>query len=145
MVFWKLLFKLSCVCLLVEKLVNRKHFLVNGKLGLVSRKVFSIYFGRKTLSRICKKLKSILLFVNYIKFGPQSFDSYIFCFKSLFYYFFLQFHLLEFDLIWFLYQFGPHSFDCYFFSLILFLIDIFYLSNLVHILFIIIYFIWNNL
>jgi len=86
-IFWKLLFKLSCVYLLLEKLVNgkRKHFLVKRKLGLVSRKVFSIYFGRKTLSRICKKLKSILLFVDYIKFSPQSFDCYIFCFKSLFY------------------------------------------------------------
>jgi hypothetical protein len=45
-VFWNLffeksLFKLSCVYLLLEKLVNGKYFPVKGKFGLVSRKVFS--------------------------------------------------------------------------------------------------------
>ena len=45
-VFWKvvsrkLLSKLSCVCLPLEKLVNGKHFPVKGKFGLVFRKVFS--------------------------------------------------------------------------------------------------------
>jgi len=39
-VFRKPLFKLSCVCLPLEKLVNRKHFLVKEKFGLVFRKVF---------------------------------------------------------------------------------------------------------
>jgi hypothetical protein len=45
----KPLFKLSCVCLPLEKLVNRKHFPVNRKhfpvkekFGLVSKKVFSL-------------------------------------------------------------------------------------------------------
>ena len=33
--------KLSCVCLLLEKLVNGKHFPVKGKFVLVFRKVFS--------------------------------------------------------------------------------------------------------
>jgi len=37
----KPLFKLSCVCLLLEKLVNGKHFPVKEKFGLVFRKVFS--------------------------------------------------------------------------------------------------------
>jgi hypothetical protein len=37
----KPLFKLSYICLTLEKLVNGKHFLVKGKFGLVSRKVFS--------------------------------------------------------------------------------------------------------
>ena len=47
--FGKPLFKLSCVCLPLEKLVNEKHFPVNGKhfpvkekFGLVFRKVFSL-------------------------------------------------------------------------------------------------------
>jgi hypothetical protein len=45
-VFWnslsgKLFFKLFCVSLLLEKLINEKHFPVKGKFGLVSRKVFS--------------------------------------------------------------------------------------------------------
>jgi hypothetical protein len=37
----KPLSKLSCVCLLLEKLVNGKHFPIKGKFGLVFRKVFS--------------------------------------------------------------------------------------------------------
>jgi hypothetical protein len=37
----KSLSKLSCICLSLEKLVNRKHFPVKGKFGLVFRKVFS--------------------------------------------------------------------------------------------------------
>jgi hypothetical protein len=48
-VFKKPLSKLFCVCLPLEKLVNRKHFPVNGKhfpvkekFGLVFRKVFSL-------------------------------------------------------------------------------------------------------
>ena len=40
-IFRKPLSKLSCVCLPLEKLVNRKHFPVKGKFGLVLRKVFS--------------------------------------------------------------------------------------------------------
>jgi len=64
-VFWnslsrKLLSKLSCVCLSLEKLVNGKHFPVNEKhfpikekFGLVSRKVFSllaVFVFRKVVS-----------------------------------------------------------------------------------------------
>jgi hypothetical protein len=37
----KSLSKLSCVCLLLEKLVNGKHIPVKEKFGLVFRKVFS--------------------------------------------------------------------------------------------------------
>jgi len=37
----KQLFKLSYICLSLEKLVNGKHFSVEGKFGLVSRKAFS--------------------------------------------------------------------------------------------------------
>jgi uncharacterized protein YlzI (FlbEa/FlbD family) len=37
----KPLSKLSCVCLTLEKLVNGKHFPVEGKFDLVFRKVFS--------------------------------------------------------------------------------------------------------
>jgi uncharacterized protein YpbB len=81
----KPLSKLSCVCLLLEKLVNRKYFPVNEKhfpvkekFGLVSRKVFSFYFGWKTLSGSCKKFRNVILFADYIKFGPQTFDCYIY-------------------------------------------------------------------
>jgi hypothetical protein len=74
----KPLSKLSCVCLSLEKLVNGKHFQVKGKFNLVFKKVFSFYFGRKTLSGSCEKFKNIILFANYIKFGPQTFDCYIY-------------------------------------------------------------------
>jgi hypothetical protein len=73
----KPLSKLSSVCLPLEKLVNGKHFPVNGKhfpvkgkFGLVSRKVFFFYFGRKTLSGSYEKFRNIILFADYIKFGP---------------------------------------------------------------------------
>jgi hypothetical protein len=76
---------LSCVCLSLGKLVNRKYFPVNGKhfsvkekFGLVSRKVFSFYFGRKTLFESCEKIRNVILFADYIKFGPQTFDCYIY-------------------------------------------------------------------
>ena len=85
MVFEKLLFKLSCVCLLLEKLVNEKYFPVNEKhfpvkekFGLVSRKMFSFYFRRKTLSGSCEKFRNVILFADYIKFDPQTFDCYIY-------------------------------------------------------------------
>jgi hypothetical protein len=90
----KLFSKLSCVCLLLEKLVNIKHFPVNGKhfsvkekFCLVFRKVFSFYFGWKTLSGSCEKFRNIILFADYIKIGHQTFDCYIyiFCFEYLFF------------------------------------------------------------
>ena len=81
----KLYFNFSCVCLPLEKLVNRKYFpvnekyfLVKRKFGLVSRKVFSFCFGRKTLSESCEKFRNVILFADYIKFGPQTFDCYIY-------------------------------------------------------------------
>jgi len=55
-IFWnsfseKPLFKLFCVCLPLEKLVNGKHFPVKEKFGLVSRKMFfllTMFVFRKT-------------------------------------------------------------------------------------------------
>ena len=134
MVFWKPLSKHSCVCLLLEKLVNGKHFQVKGKFGLVYRKVFSFYFGQKTLSRIYEKFRNIILFTDYIKFGPQTFDFYIYFVLN----FFFQFHPLEFD---FYINFGPYFYDCYLLFSYHFLVEIFYLSNLFLIFFIVTYFI----
>jgi hypothetical protein len=47
-----------------------------------------------------------MLFADYIKFGPQTFDCYIFCFETLFF----QFHPLEFD---FYINFGPYFYNSY--------------------------------
>jgi len=137
-VFWKLLSKLSCVCLSFEKLVNGKHFLVKKKFDLVSRKVFSFYFRRKKFSGSCEKFRNDILFVDYIKFDPQIFDCYIY----IYWIFFFQFHPLEFD---FYINFGPHFYNCYLLCPYHSLIEIFYLSNLVLIFLIVTYFIWNNL
>jgi hypothetical protein len=60
----------------------------------------------------------------------------------LFWIFVFQFHPLEFD---FYINFNPYFYDCYLFSLIIFLIEFFYLSKLIFILLIVTYFIWNNL
>ena len=102
---------------------------------------FVFILSKKHFLKSCEKIINILLLVNYIKFGPQSFDYYIFC---------LEFFLLISSLrIWFNLIFIPIIvlifliFICFYF--IFFLIKIFYLSILVFILLIVIYFIWNNL
>jgi len=80
-----------------------------------------------------------MLFANFIKFHPQTFDCYIFCFD------FFSVSSLK---TWFNLIFITTLFFIFiiviFFSLIIFLIEIFYLSDLVFILLIVIYFI-NNL
>jgi hypothetical protein len=65
-------------------LVNGKHFPVKEKFGLIFRKIFFFYFRRKTLSRNYKKFKNIILFADYVKFGPQTFDCYIFYLNPFF-------------------------------------------------------------
>jgi hypothetical protein len=69
----------------LKKLINKKHFLVKEKFGLISKKLFPVYFGWKTLSRTCEKIRNIILFTDYDKFHPQTFDCYIFCFESFFF------------------------------------------------------------
>jgi hypothetical protein len=60
----------------------------------------------------------------------------------LFWIFVFKFHPLEFN---FYINFGPHFYNCNLLFSYHFLIKIFYLSNLIPILFIVTYFIWNNL
>jgi len=121
-------------------LINGKYFPVKEKFALISRKVFSFYFGQKILSRSCEKFRNVILFADCIKFGPQTFDCYIYF--VFFWIFVFQFHPLEFN---FYINFRPHFYNFYLLFPYHFLIEIFYLSNLVLILFIITYFIWNNL
>jgi hypothetical protein len=75
-IFEKLLFKFLCIYLLLEKLINEKHFPVKEKFNWFSEKCFPEKFGRKTLFRSCEKFKNVILFADYIKFGPQTFDCY---------------------------------------------------------------------
>jgi hypothetical protein len=97
------------------------------------RKRFPFNFGLKTLSKSCEKLRNVILFTDYIKFDPQTFDCYIY-----FVLIFFQFYPLEFN---FYINFGPYFYDCYLLFSYHFLIEIFYLSNLIFILLIITYFI----
>jgi hypothetical protein len=53
--------KFFYVCLPLEKLVNRKHFLVKGKFSLFSGKCFPEKFGRKTLSGSCEKFRNVII------------------------------------------------------------------------------------
>ena len=128
----KSLFKLSCVCLLLGKLVNGKYFPVNGKFGLVFRKIFVFYFERKTLSESCEKFKNAILFADYIKFDPQNFDCYIYIYiffffekkisisslrKVLIFIIVIFFFLLFFKWNFLSIKVSPHYFDCYLFYL----------------------------
>ena len=70
----KSLSKLSCVCLLLGKLVNKKHF---ENLAWFSGKCFPEKFEGKTLSGSCEKLE-MSLFADYIKFDHQIFYCYIY-------------------------------------------------------------------
>jgi hypothetical protein len=62
-----------------------KNIFQSEKFNLVSRKVFSFYFGRKTLFENYKKFKNIILFVDYIKFGIHTFDCYIYFVLNIFF------------------------------------------------------------
>ena len=59
--FEKLFLNFFCVYLLFEKLVNEKQFLVKKNFDLVFKKVFSFYFGRKTLSKNYEKFRNVII------------------------------------------------------------------------------------
>jgi hypothetical protein len=142
-VFWKvvsgkLFFKFSCVYLLLEKLVNGKHFPVKGNLVWFSGKCFPEKCGRKTLSGSCEKFKKsyyLLIISNLVL-------KLLIAIYILFWIFIFQFHLLKFN---FYIKFDPYFYNCYLLFPYHFLIETFYLSNLILILLIVTYFIWNNL
>ena len=85
MIYGKQLLKFFCICLLIKKLINKKyfpinekHFSIKKKFGLVSRKIISFYFERKTLFENYEKFKNVIIFTDYIKFDHQTFDCYIY-------------------------------------------------------------------
>jgi len=104
-VFWnlffgKLFFKLSCVCLPLEKLINEKF-------GLVSKKLFSWkIWKRKHFPEVVKNLEIsyyLLIISNLIL-------KFLIAIYILFWIFIFQFHLLKFN---FYINFGPHFYNCY--------------------------------
>ena len=72
------LLKIFYVYLLLEKLVNRKNFPVKINLTWFLEKCFLKKFKWKTLSGSCEKFRNVTLFADYIKFGSQTFDCYIY-------------------------------------------------------------------
>ena len=136
--FEKSIFKFFCVCLLLEKLVNGKHFPVKEKFGLISRKVFPFILGGKHFLEIVKNLEMsyyLLIISNLVL-------KLLIAIYILFWIFVFQFYSLEFN---FYINFVSYFYNCYLLFPYHFLIEIFYLSNLVLILLIVSYFIWNNL
>jgi hypothetical protein len=71
--------------LILEKLVNEKHFSVKKNLTWFPEKCFPRKFGWKTLSESYEKFKNIILFTDYIKFGPQTFDCYIYFILNIYF------------------------------------------------------------
>jgi hypothetical protein len=49
-------------------------FQLKKNLAWFSKKCFPGKFGWKTLSESCEKIRNVILFADYIKFGPQTFD-----------------------------------------------------------------------
>jgi hypothetical protein len=139
LLFKKLFFKFFSIYLPLKKLVNGKHFPVKEKFSLVSRKVFSWkIWAESTFLEVVKNLEKsyyLLIISNLIL-------KLLIVIYILFWIFIFQFHLLKFN---FYINFGPHFYNCYLFFPYHFLIEFFYLSNLVLILLIVTYFIWNNL
>ena len=138
MVSGKSFSKLSCVCLPLEKLVNGKHFPVKRNLVWFSGKCFPFILNGKHFPEVVKKLEMsyyLLIISNLIL-------KLLIAIYILFWIFVFQFHPLKFN---FYINFGLYFYNCYLLFRYYILIEIFYLSNLVLILLIVTYFIWNNL
>jgi len=101
-----------------------------------SGKCFPFILGGKYFSKIVKNLE-----MSYYLLIISNLVLKLLITINILFWFFL-FHPLEFD---FYINFDPYFYDCYLLFSYYFLIEIFYLSNLVPILLIVTYFIWKNL
>jgi len=111
----------------LEKLVNKNIFQLNKKLTyfLEKKNIFLLFWMEYTFKKLQKNKKKFFLFVDYIKYGSQFFDCYIFCFEIFFYLFFFSISFLRIDLIIFISTRVLILLIVICFSLILFLIDFF--------------------
>jgi hypothetical protein len=107
-------------------------------LAWFSRKCFPFILDGKHFLKVVKNLEMsyYLLIISNIVL------KLLIAIYILFWIFVFQFHPLEFN---FYINFGPYFYNFYLLFPYHFLIEIFYLSNLVLILLIVTYFIWNNL
>jgi len=60
-------------------------FQLKKNLVWFSGKCFPEKSGRKTLSGSCEKFRNVILFADYIKFGLQTFDCYIYFVLNIFF------------------------------------------------------------
>jgi hypothetical protein len=68
--FGKLLSKFSCVCLLLEKLINGKHFPIKENLAWFPGKCFPFILGEKHFPEVMKNLEMsyyLLIISNLVK------------------------------------------------------------------------------
>jgi hypothetical protein len=137
--FLKITFQIF-LCLFVIKKIDQRKTLYSQKKILFGfqESVFLFILDGKYFSKVVKNLKIsyyLLIILNLVL-------KLLIALYILFWIFFFQFHLLKFD---FYINLGPHFYNCYLFFPYHFLIEIFYLSNLIFILLIVTYFIWYNL
>jgi hypothetical protein len=124
--------------LLKKKLNNKKYFSIKKKFDWFSGKCFSFILSEKHFLKVVKNLEiSYYLLIIWNLVLKLLIAIYI-----LFWIFGFQFHQLEFN---FYINFSSYFYNCYFLFPYHFLIEIFYLLNLVLILLIATYFIRNNL
>jgi len=127
------------LCLfIIRKVGQRKTLSGQRNLAWFLGKCFPFILDGKHFSEVVKNLEMSyywLIITNLIL-------KLLIAIYILFWIFVFQFHPLEFN---FYINFGPHFYNCYLLFSYHFLIKKFYLSNLIPILFIITYFIWNNL
>jgi hypothetical protein len=102
------------------------------------RKCLPFILGEKHYSKVMKNLEMSY----YLLITSNLILKILIAIYILFWIFVFQFHLLEFN---FYINFGPHFYNCYLHFSYYFLIEIFYLSNLVLVFLIVTYFIWNYL
>jgi len=137
--FWKIIFQTFLCLFAIMKVGQRKTFFSKRKIWLgFQESVFLKNLGGKHFPEVVKKLEMpyYLLIISNLIF------KLLIVIYILFLIFIFQFHPLEFN---FYINFGPHFYNCFLIFPYHFLIEIFYLSNLVLILWIVTYFIWNNL
>ena len=90
----------------IRKVGQRKTLSSKKKIWLdFQESVFLKNLSGKHFSEVVKNLE-MLLFADYIKFDPQTFNCYIY---FLFWIFIFQFHLLKF---YFYINFGPYFYNC---------------------------------
>jgi hypothetical protein len=73
------------MCLFVIRKVGQRKTLSSQEKIWLDFQESVFHFGRKTLSGSCEKFRNVILFVDYIKCGPQTFDCYIYIVLNIFF------------------------------------------------------------